>query len=145
MVSFSIFRSFNLEFMWTYYQIRILFKLQNRRNWHETIVSIGLRGKYWGNETGTKRIVWGGREIPECFRKFPSTSGNSWILPKIPEYFRKFPNTSANSWILPQIPELFPQIPELFPQIPEWFRTFSIWHNTRYSCTIYLGTRYSCV
>ena len=38
---FSIFRSFNLEFLWTYYQIRIIFKWKNRQNYKETIVSIG--------------------------------------------------------------------------------------------------------
>ena len=61
-LNFSIFRSFNLEFLWTFDQIRILFKFQNRRNCHETIVSIGLKVKLWRNETGTNRIVWGGGE-----------------------------------------------------------------------------------
>ena len=41
-----------------------------------------------------------GREIPERFRKFPSNSGNSRMLPEIPECFRKFPSTSGNSRIL---------------------------------------------
>ena len=85
---FLIFRSFNLEFLWTYYQIRIIFKWKNRRNYKETIISIGLRVKLLWNETRTKRIVWGGGI-------FPNGSENSRILPKIPEYFRKFPNTSG--------------------------------------------------
>ena len=59
---FSIFRSLNLDFCSTYYQIKTLVKLQNRRNCHEMIVSIGLMEKWWRNETGTNRIVWGGGE-----------------------------------------------------------------------------------
>ena len=45
LICFSIFRSFNLEFLWTYYQIRILFKLQHPRNYHVTSVSIGAKVK----------------------------------------------------------------------------------------------------
>ena len=40
---FAIFRSFNLEFTSIYWQIKTPVKLQNRRNCHGTIVSIGYK------------------------------------------------------------------------------------------------------
>ena len=52
-IFFSIFISFKIEFCSTYYQIKTLVKLQNRRNSHETIVSIGLGGKWRHNQAGT--------------------------------------------------------------------------------------------
>ena len=51
--TFSIFRSFNLEFPSIYYQIKTRVRLQNRQNCLGTIVSIGLGGKWRHIETGT--------------------------------------------------------------------------------------------
>ena len=39
---YSIFRLFKIDFCSNFYQIKTHVKLQNRRNWHDVIVSIGF-------------------------------------------------------------------------------------------------------